>query len=275
MKEIYIWILGLIIIAVVIYALPFGLDKTKVILPTKKVKSNIRFIVLADLHDAKYGKNMKRLIKPILSYSPDFILLPGDIFEWKQNKDNAWNLVSQLGQEKIPMLFSYGNHETFQSDSYLMSEKLKELGVIVLSHQCHELNINGETIEVVGVEDRNEEELYDAHIINQLFHNEDSYRIVMLHRPHYERLNKDIDCDMIVSGHAHGGQWCIPFTKKGFFAPQQGFFPKWTHGTIKLEDKTLLISRGLNRASYCIPRLFNRPELLLVELKPYRAISSK
>ena len=70
---------------------------------------------------------------------------------------------------------------------------------------------------------------------------------------------------MIFSGHAHGGQWRVPFLG-GIFSPSQGFFPKYTSGKYIQNDSTLIVSRGLGNSSFPI-RINNRIELVLVTLK--------
>ena len=65
----------------------------------------------------------------------------------------------------------------------------------------------------------------------------------------------------MVSGHAHGGQWRI--FGRGVFAPGQGLFPKYTSG---IHDGRLVISRGLKKSG-TIPRIFNSPELVIIDIK--------
>jgi len=96
----------------------------------------------------------------------------------------------------------------------------------------------------------------------------DNYSILMGHRPERIHQYSRFACDLVVSGHAHGGQWRIPFTNISLFAPNQDFFPKYTSGLYKYENTQMLVSRGLARESTRIPRIFNRPELVLMELLP-------
>ncbi len=72
---------------------------------------------------------------------------------------------------------------------------------------------------------------------------------------------------MVLSGHAHGGQWRIPFLLNGLYAPNQGLFPKYAGGRYDYENGTLIVSRGLARESTPMPRIFNRPELVIVDIR--------
>lgn len=95
-----------------------------------------------------------------------------------------------------------------------------------------------------------------------------AFTVLLAHRP--ERIDKYAatgDFDLVVSGHAHGGQVRIPGLINGLFAPNQGFFPKYAGGQYEVDGTTLVVSRGLARESTRIPRVFNRPELVLVEIQ--------
>ena len=74
--------------------------------------------------------------------------------------------------------------------------------------------------------------------------------------------------ELVLAGHAHGGQWRLPGLLNGLFAPDQGLFPTYAGGRYALGDTTLLVSRGLARESTRLPRFYNRPELVMVELRP-------
>ena len=78
-----------------------------------------------------------------------------------------------------------------------------------------------------------------------------------------------ISVDLVVSGHAHGGQLRIPFLlSNGLIAPDQGLFPEYTSGIHELNNRTLLIiSRGLARESTRVPRFFNKPEIVSLTVK--------
>lgn len=72
--------------------------------------------------------------------------------------------------------------------------------------------------------------------------------------------------DLALAGHAHGGQWRIPFLLNGLYAPNQGIFPPYAGGFYEFEDMNLVVSRGLSRENQVIPRLFNRPELVFINI---------
>jgi hypothetical protein len=91
------------------------------------------------------------------------------------------------------------------------------------------------------------------------------FNILLSHRPEKFPMYVEAKYDLIFSGHAHGGQWRIPFIG-GIYSPSQGFFPKYTNGKYIKENSTLIVSRGLGNSSFPI-RINNPIELVLVTLK--------
>lgn len=93
-----------------------------------------------------------------------------------------------------------------------------------------------------------------------------NYSILLAHRPELINTYLHYDFDLILSGHAHGGQWRLPGIINGLFAPNQGFFPRYAGGQYKFDNSSMIVSRGLARESTRIPRIFNRPELVMIEI---------
>lgn len=89
---------------------------------------------------------------------------------------------------------------------------------------------------------------------------------MLAHRPEYFPLYAKMGFDMALCGHAHGGQWRLPSLINGIYAPNQGFLPEYAGGIYHSAATTMIVSRGLARESTRIPRLFNRPELVIIDL---------
>ncbi|HHV51454.1 MAG TPA: hypothetical protein GXX54_07100 [Clostridiales bacterium] len=109
---------------------------------------------------------------------------------------------------------------------------------------------------------------YKAELRNNLSFLLDStntFSIVLSHRPEFIDDYAKCKARLVLTGHAHGGQFRLPFVG-GLVAPGQGFFPKYTAGSHKLNETTMIISRGLGNS--IIPfRIFNRPEIIVVKLE--------
>ena len=96
----------------------------------------------------------------------------------------------------------------------------------------------------------------------------DNYKILMSHRPEMGDVYANYDYDLVVCGHAHGGQWRIPFTGYGIASPDQGLFPKYVDGLYKLANGAdMVVSRGLCRERMPYPRFFNHPELVIIDVE--------
>ena len=95
-------------------------------------------------------------------------------------------------------------------------------------------------------------------------------RLLIAHFP--EQIDEYLkgNFDIVLSGHAHGGQWRIPGLIDGVYAPGQGLFPKYTSGVYMHGDTAHIVSRGLWKPStlIAVPRVFNRPELVIIDIKP-------
>lgn len=92
------------------------------------------------------------------------------------------------------------------------------------------------------------------------------FSILLCHKPEcYTWSFKDYNIDLMISGHTHGGIIRIPFLG-GVYAPEQGYFPKYTKGYFKEKNVNLIITSGLN-TSRNIPRFFNPLDVAVVTIK--------
>ena len=246
--------------------LPYRIDVSVYAAETEKVKQKVRFCVLADLHCRPFGQHQSRIRHIIEQYHPDAVLIPGDLFDVDRDFEVSFELIRVLAG--LPVFFTGGNH-----DNYLWREqdrlygRLKEMGVTILEDDSCCLEKNGEAIEIAGLRDMGRKPARPVSFVNGLFHT-DHYRILVSHRPCHADFYGQCETDAVVCGHAHGGQWCIPFTKQGLFVKEEGFFPKYTEGMHDINGRKLVISRGLASGHPRIPRLFNDPEVVFLDVVP-------
>ena len=151
---------------------------------------------------------------------------------------------------------------------------VRSYGVTVLDGKCETIEINGQKINICGVDDPDADiYLKDYKTIDEQLEyvdkisNKKYFTILMSHRPELYDKYATYDFDLVLSGHAHGGQWSIPFLLDGVYAPHQGIFPEYVGGQYDYDGGTMIVSRGLSRMSPPVPRIFNRPELLIIEVK--------
>lgn len=243
---------------------------------SEKVKHPVRIVLITDLHSDKYGKNQSTLIKAVEKQNPDIVLLGGDIFDDNGTYDNAEITIRQLA-EKYPCYYVTGNHEYWGHDVGTILDIVESCGIIILSGDCDTIEINGQSINICGVDDPDVAKylVEGVPIEKQLASAEEAaieagaehYTILLSHRPELFETYQTYSFDLVLSGHAHGGQWRIPGILNGLYAPNQGLFPEYAGGRYDFETGTMIVSRGLARESTPVPRIFNRPELVIIDIE--------
>ena len=247
----------------------------------KDFTESIRIALLTDLHSCNYGDNMRELLDAVDAQAPDLILLGGDIFDDVLPDDNTVSFLQGISG-RYPSYYVTGNHEYWSEEDGFKRKMsaLEKYGIIRLSGEMAEINIKGGQLNICGVDDP----YAWNRKIRYLEHSEGSfeeqlaqlaalpktgaYTILLTHRPELLELYSQYDFDLVLAGHAHGGQWRIPGILNGTYAPNQGKFPALAGGMYERNGTTMIVSRGLARESTWVPRIYNRPELVIVELMP-------
>lgn len=269
-KKLIIFVLILIFILI---ACDMRLKTVVYTIESDKVSQQITIALITDLHSDKYGKDQKTLLNAVDAEKPDVVLLGGDIFDDEKSYDNAETTIKYLA-EKYPCYYVTGNHEYWSNDIDNILDIVRSYGVEVLSGDCKSITVNDEIINICGVD--------DPCVVSYTRHGKDMktqlksaykevdtehYTLLLSHRPELIDLYKEYDFDLVLSGHAHGGQWRIPGLVNGLYVPNQGVFPEYAGGRYDYDEGTMIISRGLARESTLIPRIFNRPELVIIKVQ--------
>ncbi len=222
-------------------------------------------VLISDLHNASYGRDNRKLCKRIEQLNPDMILMPGDLIDSRHTDyKKAREIVTDLCKI-APVFFSMGNHESRKSDLDEFLAFLKQENLHILRDEIHETDY----CEILGLDDADFGSPDHSAIKREFLRNKlnsippkKKYRILLAHQPQFYDLYVKCDPDLIVSGHTHGGQIRLPFTK-GLFAPGQGFFPYYDAGFFDDLKVPLIISRGLGPSRIPL-RVFNDPEIVFV-----------
>lgn len=277
-KKIRVWI-ACGIAAALLAVLPLALDSRLLIrtytLETEKISSPVRIALVTDLHSCRYGEGQSELLDAIHTQKPDVVLLGGDIFDDEIADTHTEIFLSGIAG-KYPIYYVTGNHE-WRSDAEAFAAKmaiLEKYSIPVLSGESVSLSLRGEMLIICGVDDPESYLLdsdalyYDARLDQVLPEAAgEHYTILLAHRPEYFESYAARDFDLALCGHAHGGQWRIPYVLNGLIAPNQGLFPKYAGGLYEKNGTTMIVSRGLARETTWVPRIFNRPELVIVEIQ--------
>ena len=258
--------------AIACYALSEKLTLKTYNVKTNKVNSSLKILHVSDLHSSSYGKNQEELLHIIDEICPDVIMLTGDILDNRKSNFSSLDLLCGIAG-KYSCYYVSGNHEVYTGHLPKIKELISKIGITVLSGAGQEAKIKNEKIFVCGIDDPmaspdeagrmwEEQLIYCDKILSR-----NEFSVLLTPRPEPVNSYSDTGFDLILSGHAHGGQVRIPHIMNGLWAPHQSIFPKYAGGKYVLDNgSTMVVSRGLS--TYVRPRVFNRPELVLVNIIP-------
>ncbi|MEA5051181.1 MAG: metallophosphoesterase [Oscillospiraceae bacterium] len=233
-----------------------------------------RIVQISDLHDKAFGAGQSRLLTAVQALEPDAVVITGDLIDSADGgTQNAQEFVAGA-LLLAPVYYVTGNHES-RADSYAdLRAWLTRAGVTVLDGEKAVLARGDAGIELLGVGDPEFDKQHASGAealaamrrkLAAMCADGGGLRILLSHRPELLSLYAEYGVDIVFCGHAHGGQWRLPFVG-GLYAPDQGFFPAYTAGAYTLGGTTEYVSRGLGSSVFPL-RLFNRPELVCVTLR--------
>lgn len=228
---------------------------------------------IAHLSDIHNGEN-EDLLPLLRQTQPDIIVITGDLID---SRDTQVEIALALVQEAVqiaPCYYVTGNHEVRVPGEYRqLKDGMEAAGVIVLENAKTQICLEGQAITVIGVDDPSYETEYpvgnSAGVIRKhldmLQSDGDGFALLLSHRPELFETYVDCGIDLVLSGHAHGGQIRLPFIG-GLIAPGQGLFPEYDAGLFEEGNCRMIVSRGIGSSSFPF-RFNNRPEIVLIELK--------
>lgn len=232
----------------------------------------LRMALISDLHARRYGKKQEKLAEILRAEKPDLLLFAGDVVAEDKDRTPALELLDALGKN-YPCFYVTGNHEYRSGKPEEVREIVRSYGLTVLRGESVLFDTECGKIRIAGIDDM-QEAGFDGVLAQAkaaLEGEKSVFTVFLCHHPELPVcLAKEhgLFFDLAVSGHAHGGQWRLPGVINGLYAPHQGLFPKYAGGFYDLgEERTLIVGRGL-AGNLPIPRLFNPPELVIIDVKP-------
>ena len=221
------------------------------------------FALVSDLHDFPN----EPVLDIVDNIGADAVLIPGDFIHSSSVYERGIEFL-RASSQKRPTFCSLGNHEMkFDGD---IKALVKETGAILLDNESYMfkgINIGGLTSGYKFGQAQRRLGKTPAPAVEWLkkYIEEEGYKILLSHHPeYYEKYIKELPIDMILSGHAHGGQ--IRLFGQGIIAPGQGFFPKYTSG---MYDDRLIVSRGIGN-KFIVPRINNKREIIVISINGKR-----
>lgn len=242
--------------------------------------SGFKIVQISDLHNEEFGEGNYKLIEKLKQIAPNVIVLTGDIIDANRLNAEVSIAFAERVVDVAPTYYVTGNHEgAFQEympdeyDEYIY--RMKQAGINILDDMEVTWTIGDDELSIIGINDFSvfrhgpnySKGSQEESITERLgwFDYLKNYKILLSHRPELFDVYVENGVDLVLSGHAHGGQIRIPFIG-GIYSPGQGLFPKYDSGVFTMGDTQMVVSRGLGNSRFPL-RVNNRPEIIVVELR--------
>lgn len=268
MKKLIKFVIFILAVYIFLYINNNWLITTEHVHESENIPENFdgyRITQVTDLHDATFGENQSRLVEKVRATQPDAIFITGDVVDSNRyDLENSLDAVRQF-VDIADVYYVLGNHEVALNLTDEIYAALTEIGVHVLPNEAVQLEREGQQIVIAGIEDplmgKSVEQSIDEAMQNV---NSELFTVLLSHRPEQFEAYVEKGMDVVLTGHAHGGQVRLPFIG-GLMAPAQGFMPTYTAGIFEEQETKMVISRGLGNSVFPY-RIFNLPEIYVIEL---------
>lgn len=256
-----------------------ALVTTKIIVRDEKIPQGFdgfRIVQISDLHNAEFGVDNRKLIEDIKEARPDIVVFTGDMIDGNRTDIDVTICFAEQVAQLAPTYFVTGNHEAGIYEKYNgFKTRLEEAGVIILDNKYSIIEKKDEKICIAGINDlgffvtgtydQNDLNLFKNTLSDLLEETKDYYTVLLSHRPDLFDQYVEYEADLVLTGHAHGGQVRIPFVG-GVFSPAEGLFPKYDSGIFTQNSTKMIVSRGLGNSRFPF-RVNNRPEIIVAVLE--------
>ncbi|MBQ9036802.1 MAG: metallophosphoesterase [Erysipelotrichaceae bacterium] len=268
----FILLVSVLLFAYYLHKVNNTLSVTRYPITNEKISEDLKIVQISDFHNTRNENIRSQLIDQIISEDPDVIVITGDLFDSRQLDRQSVAMFLNAIHDVAPMYFITGNHEErLLSDNEDVLSLLQHYDITILNGNSIRLEENN--IIITGICDprrsgKSRGELPENYMKGSLEYlpvYAGYYNILLSHRPEYFELYCDTDFDLVLTGHAHGGQFILPLIG-GLYAPNQGILPKYYAGIHEQNNTSEIISRGIGGLQFPF-RINNKPELVVIELE--------
>ena len=244
-----------------------------------KTFEGFKIAQISDFHNARSREVRKSIMRHIDEAAVDITVITGDLMDSRRTKvKNILDLCDMI-RGISPTYYISGNHESRKPEVYreLRRTLRDDYNIVSLDNIRRKIERGKRYIWLSGIRDADfsidevyvknafdEQEEATAKNVKNLHIDKNAFNILLAHRPEFFDVYQKAGIDLILSGHAHGGQFRIPFIG-GIYAPNQGFFPKYDSGINKKKNSQMVVSRGIGNSIFPF-RINNRPELVIITL---------
>ena len=259
-----------------------------------KIKNGFRAVMVSDLHRKVFGEDNQPLVDAVASQEPDIICVNGDMLERNHTaeEDEAFRYLLERFMEIAPVYFSTGNHDYITYSRrvvYLNMEfygkiepsetrkLLESTGAVFLEYDHRDILINGDSVRIGGFYPaayKTEDDVYESWNMRreylEKYCDTDCFKLMMSHTPDafiFGDAGNAWDIDLVISGHTHNGVIATPFSHRAVYTAE-GLFPEHARGQFDLGSVNLIVGGGLAGWNNKIPRVFNPPEIVTIDVVP-------
>ncbi|GGP09306.1 metallophosphoesterase [Oceanobacillus neutriphilus] len=227
--------------------------------------TELKVLQITDVHSRVFGKENGAVLEKVKELDADIIVLTGDLIDRKtENLEPALQFAEELVQLNPDTYFVTGNHEHGNPEKEAFLAGLADRGVIILNNKNTQFEKDGQLFNIVGVNDISTEHEDMSPAFADL--DTDKYTILLSHAPIVVQKYPDVDADIVLSGHTHGGQVRLPFIG-ALVAPDEGLLPELQKGIYPLGDERYLyIDSGLGTSALPI-RFLNQGQISLITIQ--------
>lgn len=222
---------------------------------------------ISDFHNSEMVNETSSIVK---TSKPDIVVITGDFIDYYE-MNNAIKLIDDI-INICPIYFVSGNHEAASKFYKELYTELEKRSINILRNKNMKLYKKDDCINILGIDDPNFIKKTYTFSSNRILtslmiekNKEEGFTILLDHRPELfdEYVNNGID--IAFTGHAHGGQFRIPFIG-GLYSPGQGILPEYDCGVYEKNETMMIVSRGIGKSKFPF-RLNNIPEVVIATLK--------
>lgn len=226
---------------------------------------------LSDLHSKCFGPGQSRLLRRVDQLAPDVVCITGDLMDKRRYHRNGLvpvlTLCGKLAQER-PVIAVFGNHEATLPFYPKLRQALEEVGVNVLENEAMRFYREGSALYIGGLQDpafiRENRAVFRQEMFRLCQEAKGDFTLLLCHRPELLEDYGAAGADLVLSGHAHGGQFRVPGAGP-VWVPNQGFFPPLAQGIHRFGNTAMVVNRGLGNSLFP-QRLLNWPEVVFITL---------
>lgn len=266
-----IFILLLVLaLAALIYDSNTRIAVTEHILVSERIPDSFEgftLVQLSDIHGCELGEGNSGILEKTAAAKPDIIAITGDMVDEDTDMAVIDSLLEKLAAI-APVYYVSGNHEWGAGRMAELEAVLEKQGGCYLQNEYVLLSRGEESIALAGVEDPNAwaDMPSPEDVMAQVRAEQgETYTILLGHRNYWAEKYPELDADLILCGHAHGGIVRLPLLG-GVLGAGFELFPEYVDGAVDCGSYTMIVSRGLGNSAG-IPRFLNNPEIVVVRLE--------